>query len=193
MVEQRFHTPFIGVRISVVGLRRDLDSRASYGRLLSFYASCNKWMNLLPRTSFLAVERDNYKLRYYRRGLIAGKWKLVKIFDVAIGAVGHATPRGLFQVTGKTRTPDWRMPDSEWVQEEDRGRIVPFFLPDGTENPENPFEGGFISLWDGVGIHGTKFDPSLGSRASHGCVRMATPDFLRLYDEITTGTSVYIF
>lgn len=142
---------------------------------------------------FLAVERDTFKLRHYRRTKVVGKWKLKGVYDVTLGAVGHATPRGLFEVTNKTTHPDWRKPFSDWVPLEERGELVPFLLPDGTENPANPFKGGFISLWDGVGIHGTKFDPQLGTRSSHGCIRVGLSTFLDLYEKIAIGTPVYIF
>jgi hypothetical protein len=66
-------------------------------------------------------------------------------------------------------------------------------------NPANPFEGGFIALGghpstrgDGVGFHGTKFDPQLGTRASHGCIRMAVPDFLNFWMKISPGTPVTV-
>ncbi len=46
----------------------------------------------------------------------------------------------------------------------------------------------------GAGIHG--IDPSeygsIGTAASHGCVRMAIPDVIDLYDRVSVGTPVYI-
>jgi lipoprotein-anchoring transpeptidase ErfK/SrfK len=33
---------------------------------------------------------------------------------------------------------------------------------------------------------------SLGSAASHGCVRMSIPDVEELYDEVEVGTPVFI-
>jgi lipoprotein-anchoring transpeptidase ErfK/SrfK len=43
-----------------------------------------------------------------------------------------------------------------------------------------------------AGIHGTDELSSLGSAASHGCIRMAIPDAIELYDQTPVGTSVYI-
>lgn len=109
-------------------------------------------------------------------------------YDVAIGSIGHATPAGVYLVNSKSRTPSWKAPDADWVPVEMRGVVYPF------EDPHNPFEGGFISIGgEGVGIHGTKFDPLLGTRASHGCIRMAVPDFLNVYDRIAVGTPVFIY
>ncbi len=42
------------------------------------------------------------------------------------------------------------------------------------------------------GIHGTEETYSLGSAASHGCVRMAIPDVEELYDRVEVGTPIYI-
>ena len=44
----------------------------------------------------------------------------------------------------------------------------------------------------GAGIHGTDVLGSLGSAASHGCVRMAIPDVEALYDQVDVGTPVFV-
>ena len=49
-----------------------------------------------------------------------------------------------------------------------------------------------MGIFDGAGIHGTDAVGSLGSAASHGCIRMAIPDVEKLYDEVDTGAPVYI-
>ena len=33
-----------------------------------------------------------------------------------------------------------------------------------------------MGIYDGVGVHGTADDASIGSNASHGCIRMHIPD-----------------
>lgn len=44
-----------------------------------------------------------------------------------------------------------------------------------------------------MGIHGTRFDPALGTKVSHGCVRMAVDDLLALYRAVPLGAPVYIY
>ncbi|WP_375337067.1 L,D-transpeptidase [Conexibacter sp. W3-3-2] len=44
----------------------------------------------------------------------------------------------------------------------------------------------------GIGIHGTSEEGSIGSRASHGCVRMRVRDVVRLYRRVRVGTPVVI-
>ena len=59
--------------------------------------------------------------------------------------------------------------------------------------------GGFGTRWLGLdvpwgtyGIHGTNRPASIGSFASHGCVRMNNQDVEQLYDMIPVGTPVTI-
>ncbi|HEU4703932.1 MAG TPA: L,D-transpeptidase, partial [Conexibacter sp.] len=58
--------------------------------------------------------------------------------------------------------------------------------------PSNPLKARWMGIYAGAGIHGTDSISSLGSAASHGCVRMAVPDVIELYDETPVGTPVYI-
>ena len=46
--------------------------------------------------------------------------------------------------------------------------------------------------FNGAGIHGTDDVGSLGSAASHGCIRMAIPDVVALYRKVDVGTPVYV-
>ena len=43
-----------------------------------------------------------------------------------------------------------------------------------------------------VGIHGTGQEYSVGSRASHGCIRMRVRDVIDLYPRVPLGTPVLI-
>jgi lipoprotein-anchoring transpeptidase ErfK/SrfK len=49
-----------------------------------------------------------------------------------------------------------------------------------------------MGIYNGAGIHGTDELSSLGSAASHGCIRMAIPDVIALYPQVSIGTPVYI-
>jgi len=44
----------------------------------------------------------------------------------------------------------------------------------------------------GVLIHGTSNDGSIGTSASHGCMRMHMPEVIKLFDMVPVGTPVYI-
>jgi lipoprotein-anchoring transpeptidase ErfK/SrfK len=128
----------------------------------------------------LTVDRPNFRLHLWR------DLKLVKSYTVAIGAVGYDTPSGLYNIQNKAVNPAWTMPNSDWVAAADRGKVVPGGVP------ENPLKARWLGIYNGAGIHGTDVVSSLGSAASHGCIRMAIPDVVELYDDVPVGTPVYI-
>lgn len=139
-----------------------------------------------PTTHFLSVDRDAKRVRVYKRRRLSNKWKFVRSYPCAIGRVGYETPSGLYTIITKSLDPDWRMPDSDWVPKEDRGKIIP------AGDPRNPLKGAFITIWDGVGLHGTADEGSIGTAASHGCIRMYVKDILDIYDRVPKGTLIYI-
>jgi lipoprotein-anchoring transpeptidase ErfK/SrfK len=49
-----------------------------------------------------------------------------------------------------------------------------------------------MGIYNGAGIHGTDDVGSLGSAASHGCIRMAVDDVVELFDKVEVGAPVYI-
>jgi len=142
---------------------------------------------MLPR--LIVVDRSTFKLRCFRWSPRTGTYVLRDRFDVTVGKLGSRTPHGLYFVKGKSKTPAWRIPPDEDYAPETWGQIIPF------SDPDNPFEGGFIDLHgkeSGIGIHGTRFDPKVGTASSHGCIRMRTEDLLKVYHRVTYGTPVYI-
>jgi len=63
-------------------------------------------------------------------------------------------------------------------------------LPAG---PRNPVGVMWISLnKKGIGIHGTNNPGSIGRAESHGCIRLANWDVVRLATKIKTGDKVSI-
>ena len=128
----------------------------------------------------VVVDRGSFQLKLFK------ELKLVKTYPVAIGAVGLETPAGLYHIQNKAVNPAWTMPNSDWVAPEDRGRVV----PGGT--PENPLKARWLGIYAGAGIHGTDDAGSIGSAASHGCIRMRIPEVIELYDQVPVGAPVYI-
>jgi lipoprotein-anchoring transpeptidase ErfK/SrfK len=128
----------------------------------------------------ITVNRPSFELRFWKN------MRLVKTYSIAIGQVGLETPAGLYHVQNKAINPAWTMPNSDWVAPADRGKVV----PGGT--PQNPLKARWMGIFDGAGIHGTDATSSLGTAASHGCIRMAIPDVIELYDQVPVATPVYI-
>ena len=112
--------------------------------------------------------------------------KFEKSYGIAVGQVGLETPAGLYHVQNKAINPAWTMPNSSWVAPKDRGKVV----PGGTA--ENPLKARWLGIYAGAGIHGTSDAGSIGSAASHGCIRMRIPDVIDLYDQVPVNAPVYI-
>jgi lipoprotein-anchoring transpeptidase ErfK/SrfK len=127
----------------------------------------------------LIADRYNYKLRLYRN------LELQKEYTVAVGAVGFDTPAGLYHIQNKAVDPAWHVPESDWA-----GDLAGTIVPGGV--PENPLKARWLGIYDGAGIHGTDQIYSLGTAASHGCIRMAIPDVIEVYDQVPVGAPIYI-
>ena len=64
------------------------------------------------------------------------------------------------------------------------------FPPGGA--PNNPLRARWMGVSGAVGIHGTGQPWSIGTRASHGCIRMTVPDVIDLFKRVKVGTPVLI-
>jgi lipoprotein-anchoring transpeptidase ErfK/SrfK len=128
--------------------------------------------------SYLTLDRATFTLRLWKH------LKLAKSYTVAVGQEGLETPEGLYHIEEKQENPSWHVPDSAWA-----GDLAGQVIPPG---PEDPIKARWMAIFEGAGIHGTEETESLGSAASHGCVRMSIPDVIELYDQVEVGTPIYI-
>jgi lipoprotein-anchoring transpeptidase ErfK/SrfK len=129
--------------------------------------------------TLLIADRSTFQLHYYER------LELVKSYTVAVGALGFDTPAGLYHIQNKAVNPAWSVPNSDWA-----GSLAGTVVPGGI--PENPLKARWLGIYDGAGIHGTDATYSLGTAASHGCIRMSIPDVIELYDNVPVGAPIYI-
>ena len=127
----------------------------------------------------LIADRFSFRLRLYKQ------LQLQKEYTVAVGAVGFDTPAGMYSIQNKAVDPAWSVPDREWA-----GDLAGTVVPGGV--PENPLKARWLGIYDGAGIHGTDQTQTLGTRASKGCLRMAIPDVIELYDQVPVGAPIYI-
>jgi lipoprotein-anchoring transpeptidase ErfK/SrfK len=127
----------------------------------------------------IVVNRGAFQLRYFRR------LRLVSSHTIAVGQVGLETPAGLYHVQNKAVNPAWSVPNKPWA-----GELAGQVIPGGT--PQNPLKARWLGIYNGAGIHGTDQVSSLGTAASHGCIRMAIPEVIQLYDRVPVGAPVYI-
>ena len=127
----------------------------------------------------LIVDRGSFKLTLYKN------LKKAKTYGIAVGQVGLDTPAGLYTIQNKAVNPAWHVPNSAWAGDL-AGKVI------AGDDPSNPIKARWMGIYDGVGVHGTSDDASIGSAASHGCIRMHVPDVEELYDQVPVGAPIYI-
>ena len=127
----------------------------------------------------LTIDRRGFRLRLFKR------LRYDRSYPIAVGAAGHDTPAGLFRITSKQVNPAWHAPNRPWAGSY-AGRTVPGGAPD------NPLRARWLGITSGVGIHGTAEPWTIGSRASHGCIRMRVPDVIDLYRRVPIGAPALI-
>lgn len=106
-----------------------------------------------------------------------------KRWMIASGSYDHPTPVGDFVIHEKVPYPTWLPPKSDWAKDAEP-------IPPGPNNPLGTRWLGFD--WGGVGIHGTNAPWTVGSAASHGCLRMVTSEVEELFELVEVGTPVIV-
>jgi hypothetical protein len=111
--------------------------------------------------------------------------QLVKTYPVAAGQPAYPTPMGDWTIVNKAENPTWVNPAPDgW------GADMPATIAGG---PGNPL--GTRALYldaPGIRIHGTYDSGSIGTYASHGCIRMYISDVEELFGTVPIGTPVHI-
>lgn len=114
--------------------------------------------------------------------------KLVGAYPVTIGSAQTASPIGEWKVRGVTKLPRFRY-DKEMLNHGQRSGNF-HILPPGPNSPVGVI---WIALnKKGIGIHGTNEPETIGRAASHGCVRLANWDIVRLAQRVKAGVPVSI-
>jgi lipoprotein-anchoring transpeptidase ErfK/SrfK len=131
------------------------------------------------------------------------------------------TPRGQMSITKKQLDPTWVPPNWHYIeyaqkrgmQVRDMSNASPNALagyPAGRVpvsgntviippwgSPQRSHKGVLgaakLEMYDGYYFHGTDNEASVGTAASHGCLRMRRGDILWMYENIDVGTPVYIY
>jgi lipoprotein-anchoring transpeptidase ErfK/SrfK len=135
----------------------------------------------LPRRygTIITIDRAHFTLRLFKR------LKISKRYGIAVGMAGLDTPSGQYAIQNKQINPAWHVPNSAWA-----GSLAGQVIPGGA--PNNPLKARWLGVAAGVGIHGTAEEWSIGSRASHGCIRMRVGEVVDLFRRVPVGTPVLI-
>ena len=113
-------------------------------------------------------------------------FKRDRVYPVATAIAPYETPSGTWSIVNKAENPTWTNPAPDtW------GADMPLTIPPG---PGNPL--GTRALYlnaPGIRIHGTYDTASIGTHASHGCVRMNISDVEEMYPLVPIGSKVLVF
>ena len=106
----------------------------------------------------------------------------LKTYPVAVGREGWSSPIGEHRVLQAIEYPAWQNPFT--------GDVI------ASKDPENPLGDRWIGFWtngkDWSGFHGTPNRSSVGTAASHGCIRMYNEDVRELFSQVKIGTIVKV-
>ena len=112
--------------------------------------------------------------------------KLVKTYSCAPGQAAYPTPKGDFKINAKLKNSPWINPGTDWA------KSMPAEIAPGPDNPMGVTKIGIN--YPGVFMHGVppgEFD-SIGTHASHGCMRMMPSAVADLFKRVNIGDPVYI-
>jgi lipoprotein-anchoring transpeptidase ErfK/SrfK len=132
--------------------------------------------HLVTQPTRLEISLSRRQATLYREN------KQIKSYPVAVGRKGWETPTGNFQVMQMIQNPKWIHP------------LTGQSIPGG--DPENPLGRYWIGFWtngrDWIGFHGTPNPETVGTAASHGCIRMYSKDVEELFRQVSVGTEVTV-
>jgi hypothetical protein len=155
----------LGQRIGPVGVMVDLDAFAVTGTLLHAYRPTPfKY----PWSTYIVIDKSSFKLYWVRKG------SLIKVYPIAHGKASTPTPNKVWRIDAKYRTD----PSSVYGP-----RKMRLFKRVSTTY-------GYRYVYTAYGIHGTNQPWVIGTRASHGCIRMYNRDVLELWPQVPIGTMV---
>ena len=114
--------------------------------------------------------------------------KIVAAYPVTVGSAQTALPIGDWKVRGVAKLPTFRY-DEQMLKRGERSKNF-HMLPPG---PNNPVGVVWIALNKrGIGIHGTDEPSTIGQATSHGCIRLANWDIVRLAERVKPRVPVSV-
>ena len=130
-------------------------------------------LNIESKTPYFIYLSLSDQTTYIYEGSL-NNWKLTKSFLSSTGIPGEETPKGIFSVNGRDTwffSNEFQQGGKYWVR----------FMGDYLFHSV-PFDEKQTNI----------VDETLGTAASHGCVRLKVEDSKWIYDNIDDGTKVII-
>jgi lipoprotein-anchoring transpeptidase ErfK/SrfK len=177
-----------GHRLDVAAARKLVDAalvdpaapRVLHKKLTKVRAAVTYQDLLRDYSTAITVDRRTFKARLFK------DLRVVRTYTVATGLPAYPTPSGSFRIQSKQVNPTWNVPNSPWA-----GELAGTTVQGGSA--ANPLKARWIGFAGSVGFHGTGQEYTVGSRASHGCLRMRVADVIALYKRVSVGDPVRVF
>lgn len=132
---------------------------------------------------FIIVDKRIMKLALYDkygRELLRYGIACSKEFGTKHKKGDNRTPEGLFSAQGVYDSTDWLFTDDDGKTSKKKGQFGPRFIRLSIPGTSQ------------IGIHGTCAPWSIGSRSSHGCIRVTNEQILTLVQYIVPGMPVLV-
>lgn len=142
----------------------------------------NKLLNS-TYSRFLVVDKGKMKVQVYDcygRKEVEYGIACAKNFGTKHEKGDSRTPEGFFSVEGIYDSTDWLFTDDNGVTSPKKGQFGPRFIRLR------------IPTTSQIGIHGTCAPWSIGSRASHGCIRVTNENIFKLVEIVEVGMPVIV-
>jgi lipoprotein-anchoring transpeptidase ErfK/SrfK len=164
-------------RPSPASLRSTRSWLSRFGTLIAGVALCTSTANAQtisqPQSANQPSRRIVVSIPDRKLALLEGD-RVIKVYNVAVGARVSPSPPGEFQIVQRLSNPTYYHP----------GVVI----GPGANNPLGPRWIG-LSV-QGFGIHGTNRPDSVGKNASHGCIRLRNNDIQDLFARVKVGDRV---
>ena len=162
------------VLILLVALLSALGARAQ--------APFAKYLGQVDSTPFIVIDKQAFKLT-----LVDDAGQPIKEYGISC-AINY----GPKKVRGDHKTPEGTFKINELLN----AKGLTHDFKDGKGPIKDAYGPWFLRLdvpgfWD-IGIHGTPFPESIGTRATEGCIRLRNEDILDLKAQVQVGTPVII-
>lgn len=121
-----------------------------------------------PAKTSIVIDKSDFRLYWVKDDV------LIKAYPIAIGRVGMETPVATWKINAKYKT------DPSSVYGPRKMRLF-----------RRVISGDFVKyVYTAYAVHGTNQEWVIGTKASHGCIRMYNRDVLELFPQVPLGTLV---
>ena len=154
-----------------------------YFMLIYGYFYYTNKVSTIENSKIIIINKEDYSLKLYSyTGKLLNEYKVAlgKNFGNKIEKGDNKTPEGVFNIQSVEDAADWEYDFENDTLGSLKGAYGPWFIRL------------YVPGSKGIGIHGTLNNNSLGTRDSHGCIRMDSDSLSILKSKISINTTVVI-